>query len=86
MCKDGIMKTSQKPQAPVHPEGMEILFFYPCPHCGRHVPQVNPVTPQLVGCDACGQSFPIVPIDERSLHYVRIMLANGRAAVDPDFL
>ena len=41
--KDGIMKTSQKPQAPVHPEGMEILFFYPCPHCGRHVPQVNPV-------------------------------------------
>ena len=80
------MKTSQKPQTPVHPEGMEILFFYPCPHCGRHVPQVNPVTPQLANCDACGQSFPIVPIDARSLHYVRIMLANGRAAVDPDFL
>lgn len=79
------MSAKQRPQRPVAPEGMEILFFYPCPHCGRHVPLLNPVQPALAQCDACKQGFPIMPVDERSLHYMRIMLANGRAAVDPDF-
>ncbi len=76
---------SSKPIQPVAPEGMELLFFYPCPHCGRHVPLVSPTQPAMVQCDSCEGSFPIMPVDEHSLHYVRIMLANGKAAIDPDF-
>ncbi len=40
----------------------------------------------MVSCDNCGFSFPIIPVDEHGLHYVRIMLAGGKAAADPDFL
>ena len=40
----------------------------------------------MIRCPACGQNFPILPVDEHGLHYVRIMLAEGRAAADPDFL
>lgn len=70
---------------PSPPDGMEMIFFYACPHCGRHVPVVSPTQPAMVQCDACQESFPIIPVDERSLHYVRLMLANGKAALDPDF-
>ncbi len=77
---------SPKPLQPVMPDGMELLFFYPCPHCKKHVPLVSPTHPAMVTCDGCQQSFPIMPVDERSLHYVRIMLADGKAAVDPDFI
>ena len=70
---------------PVAPDGMEMLFFYPCPHCKRHMPLLSPTQPAMVQCDNCQQGFPIMPVDERSLHYIRIMLANGKAAVDPDF-
>lgn len=80
------MKKSQKPLEPARVDGMEIVFFYPCPVCARHVSVVSPVTPQMLKCDSCGQAFPIVPVDERALHYVHIMLAGGRAAMDPDFL
>ena len=67
-------------------DGMELLFFYRCPHCLRHVPLVNPVEPRNVRCDGCGKQFPIIPVDEHGLHYVRIMLANGKAAANPDYL
>ncbi len=77
---------NQKPLEPVAPDGMEMFFFYPCPFCKRHVPLLAPVQPALVQCDNCHQNFPILPVDEYSLHYVRIMLANGRAAMDPDFV
>lgn len=80
------MKKSQKPLEPVRPAGMEIVFFYQCPYCANHVQLVSPVTPQMIPCPACNKAFPIVPVDERSLHYMRIMLANGKAAADPDFL
>lgn len=73
-------------QQPVPPDGMEILFFYQCPQCGRHVPLASPTEPKMVFCDSCGNSFPIIPVDEHGLHYVRIMLAGGKAAADPDFL
>ena len=39
----------------------------------------------MAQCDACGRPFPIVPVDERSVQYIKLMLNNGRAAVDPDF-
>lgn len=71
---------------PVSPDGMEILFFYGCPHCGRHVPVPSPVQPAMVQCDACRQAFPIMPVDERGMQFIRIMLGGGKAAVDPDFL
>ncbi len=75
-----------KPLTPVLPEAMEIIFFYPCPKCGRHVPRVNPIEATVAVCDSCGQSFPIVPVDEYGMQYIRIMLSNGKAAVDSDFL
>lgn len=80
------MTERKRPVQPVAPDGMEILFFYPCPGCGKHIPQASPTEPRMVRCPACGQNFPILPVDEHGLHYVRIMLAEGRAAADPDFL
>ncbi len=74
------------PMRPVAPDGMEILFFYKCPFCGRHVPMVSPTRPGMAKCDACGRPFPILPVDERGQHFIRIMMAGGRAAVDPDFI
>ena len=78
--------SSERPLAPVAPDGMEMLFFYKCPRCGKHIPAASPTEPRMLACDACRQSFPIIPIDEYALHYVRIMLGNGKAAADPDFL
>lgn len=75
-----------KPTAPVAPCGMELVFFYDCPSCGRQIPLLSPTQPAMTTCEACGQSFPILPVDERSVQYVRIMLDSGRAAVDPDFI
>ncbi|MBQ7617525.1 MAG: hypothetical protein IJS50_01495 [Desulfovibrio sp.] len=80
------MSSQHKPQAPVLPEAMEVIFFYPCPGCGRHIPRVNPIEATIAICDGCGQTFPIVPVDEFGLQYIRIMLCNGKAAADPDFL
>ena len=74
-----------RPLTPVPPDGMEILFFYQCPQCGKHIPLVSPTEPRMISCDACGLAFPIIPVDEHGLHYVRIMLAGGKAAADPDF-
>ena len=76
---------SQSPIQPASPEGMEILFFYRCPSCRRQVALLSPTQPAMAQCDACGRPFPIVPVDERSVQYIKLMLNNGRAAVDPDF-
>ena len=80
------MGKSSRPLQPVAPDAMEILFFYQCPGCGKHVPQASPIEPRMVRCPACGLSFPIIPVDDQGLQYVRIMLADGKAAADPDFL
>lgn len=65
---------------------MELIYLYPCPHCKREVPLISPTRPDRVRCDACGRTFPIVPIHERSNRFVKLMTANGLAAVDPDFM
>lgn len=75
-----------RPMPPVPPDGMEILFFYKCPFCGRHIAIASPIEPRMLSCDACHNNFPIIPVDEYGLHYVRIMLGGGKAAADPDFL
>lgn len=76
----------QRPVAPVPPDGMEILFFYKCPFCSRHIGVPSPIEPRMLRCEACHGQFPIIPVEEQGLHYIRIMLANGQAAADPDFL
>ncbi len=76
---------SMRPVNPVAPCGLELLFFYACPFCGRKVALLSPTQPALAECDACGKPFPILPVDARSVHYIKLMLANGRAAVDADF-
>ncbi len=80
------MSESRKPLAPVRPAGMEIIFMYPCPFCGREVPLIAPTQPSMVQCDACRKGFPIVPVDEKHIRFYKAMLANGNAAVDPDFI
>ena len=75
----------QRPVPPVAPDAMEILFFYKCPFCGRHIGVPSPTEPRMVACDACHHQFPIIPVEEQGLHYIRIMLGNGKAAADSDF-
>lgn len=77
---------SQRPLAPVAPDGMELLMFYKCPHCGRHTGVPAPTEPRMIICEGCRMNYPIIPVDEHGLHYIRIMLAGGKAAADPDFL
>ena len=75
-----------RPVSPVKPSGMELVFFYACPYCNRSQPTIAPLQPTLLTCDVCRQKFPIVPVDQRSVYYVRIMMGNGMAAIDPDFM
>lgn len=79
------MSLSSRPVQPVPPESMELVFFLSLPRLWA---------PQPSDCaDAAFHDplrvlrgpFPVMPVDERTVHYVKIMLANGRAALDPDF-
>ncbi|WP_027177400.1 hypothetical protein [Maridesulfovibrio hydrothermalis] len=80
------MSESRKPLSPVKPSGMEIIFMFTCPFCGRDVPYISPTQPAMAQCDACRRKFPIVPVDEKVIRFYKTMLANGHAAIDPDFL
>ena len=75
-----------KPVAPVKPNRMELLFIYACPFCHNESPLISPPRPTLIGCTSCQRKFPIIPVDQRSVHYVKIMLENGMAAIDPDYM
>lgn len=75
-----------RPVSPVKPSNMELVFFYDCPYCGKGQPVIAPLQPTMLSCDMCRQNFPIVPVDERTVHFLRIMLHNGPAAVDSDYL
>lgn len=78
--------TTARPLKPVAPSGMELIFFYTCPHCGRQLSMLAPTHPAMVRCDACAKNFPIMPVDARGIQFVRLILAEGRAALDPDFV
>lgn len=80
------MSTPKRPVQPVPPVAMEMIFFYTCPQCGRHAAVGNPTEAKLIPCDSCGLRFPIIPVEEHYLHFMRIMTGAGRAAADPDFL
>ncbi len=77
---------SSKPVLPVKPVNMEIIYLYPCPFCEREVPLIAPTRPAMAQCDACRKNFPIVPVDDRTIRYVKLIMAGGKASVDPDFL
>ncbi|MBU1248871.1 MAG: hypothetical protein KKB70_09240 [Proteobacteria bacterium] len=80
------MAESKKPVTPVRPAAMEVIYLYPCPYCEREVPLIAPTRPAMAQCDSCRKQFPIVPVDERTLRYFKVMLAGGKASIDPDFL
>ena len=80
------MSAPQRPLQPVAPVGMELVFFYSFPQCGWHAAVGSPVEAKLVPCESCGLRFPIIPVEEHYLHFMRIMTGGGLAAVDPDLL
>ena len=75
-----------KPLTPVKPCGMEVIYLYPCPFCRREIPIIAPTTPTVAQCDGCRKTFPIVPVDEKSVMYIKLMLGHGKAGIDPDYL
>ena len=77
---------SAKPLDPVQPLGMELVFFYPCPYCHAELPLVAPTRPSMITCERCRNKFPIAPIDAHSVQFVKTMLGDGPAAVDPEYL
>ncbi len=70
---------------PVAPSGMEIMFYYTCPNCKETIELASPVQPAMVQCFFCYEVFPILPVDERSIQYIKLMLGNGLSAVDLDY-
>lgn len=79
-------RKSARPLAPVPPDGMELLFYYRCPRCGRHMGVSSPTEPRMIRCENCHLDFPIIPVDDHTIQYLHIMLEHGRATADPDFL
>ena len=71
---------------PVKPEGLEIVLYYPCPSCGRKIPLLAPLQAAMAACDQCSAQFPVVPADTRSVEFIKTMLNQGKAAIDPDFV
>jgi uncharacterized protein YbaR (Trm112 family) len=80
------MSERKRPVSPVKPKSLELLFLYACPYCGGETPSLSPTEPTMLQCPACKQNFPIVPVDDKTVRFIKIMLAGGKAAVDPNFL
>ncbi|MDR2800055.1 MAG: hypothetical protein LBB52_02170 [Desulfovibrio sp.] len=76
----------RKPVKPVKPSGMDLTFHYICPHCRKKLSVNSPMLPAMVSCSVCGRDFPIVPVDQYTVHFIQLMLGDGQAAVDPDYL
>lgn len=75
-----------KPIEPVKPVGMEIVFFYPCPACKKEIGLLSPTQPAMAQCEYCKEVFPIIPVNDRNIQYIRLMMNNGRSAIELDFL
>ena len=76
----------KKPWTPVKPSGMELIFLYRCPACGRQLPLIAPTRPTKARCESCGESFPIAPVDDKGVATVKLLMGDGAAACNPDFL
>lgn len=70
---------------PVAPSGLELIFIYVCPHCGQKNALISPLSPSSVKCENCRQLFPVLPVNARSIEYIKLMLGNGYSAVDLDY-
>lgn len=81
-----MLRNDRKPVTPVAPVGVEIVFLYECPYCSRRIPVLAPGSPVMVHCESCGKPFPILPVDGRSIDFIKLVFAGGPAAVDPDFV
>ncbi|CAM2061190.1 conserved hypothetical protein [Desulfovibrionales bacterium] len=80
------MREFKKTHAPVKPVDLELFFVYQCPFCGCLVSLAGSTHSTLAQCDVCKDQFSIVPADDRSIQFIKIMLANGKAGIDPNFL
>lgn len=79
------MKKNTTEVTPVAPSGMEIIFLYKCPKCQKSIGLVAPTQPAMAQCEFCGTMFPVLPVDERGVQYVKLMMGNGLSAMDLDF-
>ncbi len=78
--------SQKKPLQPVKPIAMEIIYLYPCPFCNKKVAVSAPLQPSMIKCDGCFKPFPVVPADENSIKFIKLILDEGRAGIAPDFI
>lgn len=77
---------SKKVSNPVIPHALHLVFEYRCPECQRPTQALAQLHPGRAKCIGCKTIFPLMPIDARTVHFIHLILANGSAAVDPDFI
>lgn len=70
---------------PVLPVSMELVVMYPCSRCGRRVPLLAPTDPAMARCDACGHRFPVAPVDEKTVRFLKTITSDGRTLTDPGY-
>ncbi len=80
------MSEGKKLTTPVKPSGMDIVFYYSCPFCSRKVPLLAPTKPSAIRCDSCHKQFNVAPVDEKNLRFIKTIMDEGRAGIDPDFV
>ncbi len=78
--------TEKRKLFPVKPFDMDIVYYYKCPYCQRKVPLIAPIQPSMGQCDACHKQFPVAPADKRTLAFIKTVLDDGKAGIDPDFI
>jgi ribosomal protein S27E len=80
------MNVSGKTINPVKPSALELVFMYRCPHCDNENTLLAPTRPGLVRCNVCRRDFAIIPVEERTISFIKLILANGTSAIDQDFM
>lgn len=78
--------SEESPLMPVKPSGMELVYYYPCPYCQREIPLVAPTQPARMRCEFCKNHFPVVPADEKTIHFLKTIMDRGRAGIDPGYV
>ncbi len=71
---------------PVAPSGLDIILTYACPSCHTPLPVAAPIHPIKIKCAMCSLEFPILPADPTTLQYLRLILADGAAIINADFM
>ncbi len=71
---------------PVTPSSMELVLTYECPTCQTPITMVAPVHAVKMRCPRCQLEYPVIPADAMTIQYLRLMFANGKAVIHPDYL